>query len=196
MTVPRITAVSRNSQKMRGICISVALPICANPLSIFPTLAPPVTAIPIPWNSVMVPSVAMRGGAEVLEMSTPFSSPNSRLTITAAATAATILAEPVRPNAHCPLRIYALVMATVFALAIMDRSIPPIILDSIIAKAKNPNSGIWNVIDCIFFREYIASPKDTADHSSTSTVTPVRILRFKSLRIIIFTLFIFCLPIL
>ena len=49
---------------------------------------------------------------------------------------------PSVPNAQLPFRTYAVNIATVFAFAIIERSIPPIKFDSIIANAKKPNSGI------------------------------------------------------
>ena len=67
-----------------------------------PTLVPPVIAMPTPWISVMVPSVATSDGAEVFAMISPFNNPNTRLVQSATRTASATLAPPCVPNAHVP----------------------------------------------------------------------------------------------
>ena len=195
ITRPSITDARINSQKITGRFRIVLFPICANFSSIPPTLAPPVTAIPIPWNSVIVPNVAINDGADVFDIKSPLNNPNNKLHKTAKISASTTLAAPSVPKDHWPFSTYAVIIATVFALAIMERSIPPIIFDSIIASARKPNSGIWNVMDCIFRIEYMDCPNAIPLQISITSVTPINIVRFISLPAHFFILIIFHPPI-
>ena len=68
-----------------------------------PTLEPAVKAIPIPLNNVIVPSVAIKEGAEVLEINKPLNNPNKMLVANATNSAINICAVPVVPNDHFPL---------------------------------------------------------------------------------------------
>ena len=75
--IPKMSVIVINNQKMKGTLKIINFPNNANSSSIPPTLAPPVITIPIPWNNVIVPNVAINGGADVFEINIPLNSPTN-----------------------------------------------------------------------------------------------------------------------
>ena len=89
-----------------------------------------------------MPSVAIRGLAESLATMKPLNRPKMTALTSATQTARRIAVPSFSPGNQAPVRIMAAKMPVVLALAITDRSMPPIIKENIIPSARKPNSGI------------------------------------------------------
>ena len=89
-----------------------------------PTLTPLVSAIPIPWNKIIVPNVEINEGAEVFEIRIPLNIPKRTLDRIAIRRAAGILDDSGSKGSQVPLSVKAEKIETVFAILMMDKSIP------------------------------------------------------------------------
>ena len=114
------------------------------------TALPPVIATARPVKIRPVPSVARIGGRPKMPMTIPLSSPHTAPTTSAAAIASAIVPPPTRPTACGPAsvdRSRAAMTAARLDTPTTDRSMPPVIIDSIMASDRMANSGNWNAIE-------------------------------------------------
>lgn len=111
---------------------------------------PRVITREMPFNIIIVPKVARIGEMSTTAIKYPFRNPTitptARPAIIASKTTQ-ILPESGLSGGKALVKIKAMMIPEIFALAIMDRLMPAVNMVIIIARVNIPSSGNWKAID-------------------------------------------------